>query len=340
MGVRVLPGARMQLCVMKTISLVIPCYNEEDALGPFWESITPIARRLSTMRWEFVFVDDGSTDATAALIEHRIQKEKKHTIRLVRLSRNFGKEPALVAGLHHTTGDAVIPCDIDLQDPPDIIPHMVKKWQQGAETVIGIRSDRSADSWFKRVSAQFFYAIMKRIAHVPIQPNAGDFRLLDQKVVTAIRSLNEHTIFMKGIFAWAGFKQQFITYTRAKRSKGRSKFNLAALIKEATDGIVSFSIAPLRLWMYVGMLIAIIAAVCGAAMLAIDVSVFNLSTDTSTLLFSIFFMGGLQLFVLGVIGEYAAHTLIESKKRPPYIIAAVHDNRQTSKPHRTKRRTR
>lgn len=306
--------------VRPLISVVAPCYNEEDALGPFMGAIVPMLDG-GDFHYELVFVDDGSKDETRAILE-RLAGENSR-VRAIAFSRNFGKEAALTAGLEHARGDAVIVIDTDLQDPPELISAFVAKWREGYDVVYGKRDDRATDTAAKRVTAESFYRFFNRISNVPIPENTGDFRLMDRRVVEAIKTLPERSRFMKGLFAWAGFSSAAVPYARPARSAGESKFNFWKLWNFALDGIVSFSTAPLRVWSYVGAVVAFVSFVY--AMIIVIQTIFT-GVDVpgyASMIVLILFFGSVQLISVGVLGEYIARLFIEVKRRPIYVIDEI-----------------
>jgi polyisoprenyl-phosphate glycosyltransferase len=280
---------------------------------------------LSDCRFEIVFIDDGSSDATRVRLRALVQQDRR--VRAVLLSRNFGKEAALSAGLDAARGDAVIPLDVDLQDPPELIVEMVARWREGFPVVLARRGDRRSDGLMKRASANWFYRIHNRMAEVPLPDNVGDFRLLDRRVVEVLRSLPESRRFMKGIFAWAGFDSAVVEYVRPQREAGASRFTPWRLWNLALEGITSVSTAPLRIWTYVGTAIAGIAMFYAVFIVArvlwqgVDVPGY------ASLITVVLFLGGLQLIGLGVIGEYIGRIHLESKRRPVYVIDEVYEQR-------------
>ncbi len=306
------------------LALIVPVYNEEEAVGIF---IDAVKDKLETIldHLEVVFIDDGSKDQTVNVIKNLIAQEQKLKISLLSLSRNFGKEAAMSAALDLVEADAVVPIDVDLQDPPELVLEFIKVWQdKGVDTVYGVREDRSSDSGIKRISSSVFYRIFNKMsARVTIPENAGDFRLMNKKVVSALRSLPETNRFMKGLFAWAGFKSAAVAYKRPKRSAGKSKWNYWKLWNFALDGIMSFSSLPLRLWSYVGV------SVAAAAFIYMTVIILNTLISGSdvpgyaSLMCVILFMGAVQLISIGVIGEYLGRMTEEIKRRPVYVVSGI-----------------
>ncbi|HET7282652.1 MAG TPA: glycosyltransferase family 2 protein [Sphingomicrobium sp.] len=305
--------------VAPLLSVVVPVKNEEDGILPFVQRVGAILDGIAQdSGWEILFVDDGSTDATLAAIVAANQRDPR--VRALSLSRNFGKEAALSAGLDHARGEAVIPMDVDMQDPPEVLPEMVAKWREGHEMVFGVRRCRSSDGWAKRVTASLYYRAHNAVSSDKIPENAGDFRLMDRKVVDVIRAMPERNRFMKGLFAWAGFRQAAVEYDRAERETGKTKYNYWKLWTLALDGITSASTVPLRIWSYVGALVALFA-IGFASVLAVQTMIFgNPVPGYASIMVSVLFLGGIQLISLGVLGEYVGRILTETKQRPLYVL--------------------
>lgn len=304
------------------ISVVVPVHNEVEAVPVFFEAIEAVVAQSEKFNLELVFVDDGSTDETVKLIQ--TLKSKLLEIKLVELTRNFGKEAALTAGLAVAEGDAIVPIDADLQDPPALIPEMVRQWQAGYEVVLAVRKTRSSDSWAKRASASWFYKIHNKIAEPSIPENVGDFRLMDKNVVQVLNQLPESRRFMKGLFAWVGFKTTTLAYDRPERVAGESKFNGWKLWNFALEGLTSFSISPLRIWTYIGSLVAL-ASFIFALYIAIKVIVLGVEVPGyASVVVAVTMLGGLQLVGIGILGEYLGRTYLESKRRPVYLIRKIH----------------
>jgi len=301
------------------ISIVVPVKDEENAVGPFVDRVGQVLDQIVRKEdWEILFVDDGSTDETIAAIAAAHFREPR--VRAVSLSRNFGKEAAISAGLDHACGRAVVPMDVDMQDPPEVLVEMVAKWREGYEMVFGVRRTRSTDSVAKRLTAGLFYRAHNLVSTDKIPENAGDFRLLDRKVVEAIRTLPERNRFMKGLFAWAGFRQAAVEYDRVERNVGASKFNYWKLWTLALDGITSASTVPLRVWSYVGAAIAF-AAMCYALFITTRIMLFGVVVPGyASIMVSVLFLGGVQLISLGILGEYVGRILTETKQRPLYVV--------------------
>lgn len=303
--------------VQPMISIVVPVYNEEASIELFVATIAPVLAAI-TADWEVVFVNDGSRDETLAMIRAVHQREPR--VRCVDFSRNYGKEVALTAGLAHASGRAVVPMDVDLQDPPALIATMVEKWREGFDVVLAQRVDRSTDGWMKRSSAAMFYRLIGSMSPTAIPANVGDFRLLDQNVVAALRQFPERERFMKGIFASVGFKTTTVPYARPLRAAGETSFNPLALFNLALEGIVSFSSIPLKVWTYLGFSAAF-GALVYLAVVVIQTFVFGIAVPGYASLISItLFFNGLILIGLGVQGEYIARIFSEVKARPLYLV--------------------
>lgn len=312
-----------QLSGDSLLSIVVPVFNEQEAIPLFLERCNAVFAGNDLVAIEYVFVNDGSTDATLAVLLDCQQKDSR--IRIVDFSRNFGKEAALTAGLHEAKGVMVVPIDVDLQDPPELIPEMIKRWLQGYDVALGCRINRDSDHWVKRITALGFYRIHNWVSTPHLPENVGDFRLMDRSVVDAINSLPESRRFMKGLFAWAGFKSVSVEYTRPIREAGNTKFNGWRLWKFALEGITSFSTAPLTFWVYLGLTIAFLSFVYGMV-IAIKVIIYGIDMPGyASLLVTITFLGGIQLIGIGVLGEYIGRVYLESKRRPNYLVRKVYD---------------
>jgi len=307
------------------ISLVVPVFNEEDAVPIFHQAIKT-NQELAAYEMEIIFVNDGSTDDTAQIVKKILQDE--HNIKLINFSRNFGKEPALFAGLQHAQGDVVIPIDVDLQDPVEVIPRLIEKYLNGAEVVLAKRVDRISDSWMKRRTAEAFYWVHNKISKPKIESNVGDFRLMSRKVVDEIIQLEETQLFMKGILSWVGFKTEIVEYTREKRVIGDTKFNAWKLWNLAVEGITSFSTVPLKIWTYIGLLISLCSFLYAIAIIIDKLLFGNSVSGYSSIMVSLLFLGGVQLIGIGVLGEYVGRIYMESKKRPRYIVSEVLQSRE------------
>ena len=299
------------------LSLIVPIYNEEEVIDIFLETIE-IYLKPSGIAYEVVFVNDGSIDNSIEILKRHAQKNPK--IRIISLSRNFGKEQALTAGIDHVTGHAVIPLDCDLQDPPEIIVEMYSKWREGYDVVLAKRVDRQSDSFVKRSSSSLFYKLIDKISDIKIPENVGDFRLMDRKVINALKQYPERSRFMKGIFASVGFNECVIEYTRPKRAAGTTSWNYFKLWKLAIDGLISFTSIPLKIWSYLGALVALSSFSYGVYLI-IKTLIFGIDVPGyASMMVVMLIMSGLILLSLGVIGEYISRIFIEVKHRPIYII--------------------
>ncbi|WP_313651467.1 glycosyltransferase family 2 protein [Pantoea sp.] len=299
------------------ISLVVPVFNEEEAIPLFYKAVRQY-EALAAWQVEIVFIDDGSTDATYALINQLSRRDP--LVQSLSFIRNFGKEPALFAGLEAATGDAIIPIDVDLQDPITLIPDMMRKWEAGADIVLAKRIDRRADGHLKRKTASWFYKLHNSISHPKIEENVGDFRLMSREVVENIRLLPEKNLFMKGILSWVGGQTEIVEYVRHERVAGRSKFGGWKLWNLALEGLTSFSTVPLRIWSYLGFLVASLAFLYGLWMIMDKLLFGNPVPGYPSILVSVLFLGGVQLIGIGVLGEYIGRIYMETKNRPRYIL--------------------
>ena len=299
------------------MSIVVPCYNEQENLDRFFERLIPVLEGTG-LTWEVVCINDGSRDDTLAALTNWNAKENR--IKVLGLSRNFGKECALSAGISHASGDAVIPMDADLQHPPETIPAMIAKWREGYDVVYAVRKARTGQGLLSRLQAKAFYWVFDRLCEVPLPREVGDFRLLDRKVVDVINSMPERTRFMKGIFAWVGFRQIGIPYDQEERLHGETKWGLMALLRFAFDGLVAFSDYPLRFGALIGTVISLVAfgyivvRVIKTLIYGIDVPGYE------SIITIMLFLGGVQLITLGVIGHYLGRVFNEVKGRPLFII--------------------
>jgi glycosyltransferase involved in cell wall biosynthesis len=297
----------------KTISFVVPCYNEAENVRVFYQEMKNLLDFLK-YDYEIIFVNDGSKDNTLDILLQLNSVDSK--VRVVNLSRNFGKEIALSAGLDFSSGDVVIPMDVDLQDPPSVVPKLLEKWEEGYDVVYATREKREGDSFMKKMTAKWFYKIFSFISEIDIPKNTGDFRLMDQRVVVVLSKLKERHRFMKGLFAWVGFKQTGISYVRNPRKNGKTKFNYFRLLDLAIEGITSFTMRPLRIPTVVGVFMAVLASVAFVIILLIGTNnLFNVFITSI-----IIFLFGIQFLFLGVMGEYIGKVFNETKNRPLYII--------------------
>jgi glycosyltransferase involved in cell wall biosynthesis len=302
------------------VSLVVPVLNEQDAIPVFHHAVRQCPKLVGT-DIEIVFINDGSTDNTQAILDELAAHDS--SVVAVHFTRNFGKEPALFAGLEHATGDAVIPMDVDMQDPIETVPDLIEAWQKGFDIVLAKRVDRESDTWLKRKTAELFYKIHNFISRPAIEPNVGDFRLLSRRIVNETIKLQEKNLFMKGVLSWVGGKQTVVEYVRAPRVSGKTKFNGWKLWNLALEGFTSFSSVPLRFWTYFGMIIAIFSLIF-AAWTALETIIWGNTVSGYTSIFvAILFFGGVQLISIGVLGEYIGRIYTEVKGRPRYIIEKI-----------------
>jgi len=303
------------------LTIIVPVKDEEAAIGPCLQRLIPVLENIpdpASKSFEILFVDDGSDDTTLDVIRNANAADPR--IRAISLSRNFGKEAALSAGIDAARGNAVVPLDVDLQDPPEALPKMIAQWRAGFDVVYGVRDNRETDSLPKRLTADLYYRAHNWLSEDKIPEHAGDFRLLDRKVVNVIRLMPERNRFMKGLFAWAGFRQAAVGYHREERTVGKTKYNYWKLWTLAIDGITSASTVPLRIWSYLGAFVAL-----GALAYSVYIIIRTLTSGIdvpgyASLMVAVLFLGGLQLLSLGVLGEYVGRILTETKGRPLYIV--------------------
>jgi len=299
------------------ISLVIPLYNEEENLDYLFKRIFSVLEQLKTS-YEIICVNDGSRDRTLSKLLDYYQLYP--TIKVINLSRNFGKDIALTAGIDYSSGQAVIPIDADLQDPPELILELVDKWREGYDVVCATRQVRLGETWLKRFTANTFYKVINTMTDIYIPHNTGDFRLLDRQVVDALKRMPERRRFMKGLFAWVGFKQAYIMFDREQRHQGDTKWNYWKLWNFALDGITSFSFLPLKVWSYIGLLISVFA-LCYAIYLTLRTLIFGVDLPGyASIMVAILLLGGVQLLTLGILGEYLGRVYEEVKGRPIYLV--------------------
>jgi polyisoprenyl-phosphate glycosyltransferase len=311
----------MRPAAVPVLSVIVPMFNEATNLDALFGRLVPAVERLR-VPYEIICIDDGSRDDTLARLV--AMRERFPAIKVVALSRNFGKEIALTAGLQHAAGRAAIPIDADLQHPPEIIPRLVEKWREGFEVVYAVRESRETDGLGRRLAARGFYWIFGRLSDVPIPRDAGDYRLLDRRVVDAINSMPERSRFMKGIFAWVGFRQTGVPYSVEPRRQGASGWSPRRLFHFAVDGLTSFSNFPLIAWGYVGAVIASISLVTGA-WFVLRTLVYGVDVPGyASLMVAVLFFGGVQLLTLGIIGSYIGRIFQEVKRRPLYLVRETH----------------
>ncbi len=313
------------------LSLIVPVFNEEASIDLFLSAVEPFLDGAG-LRFEIVFVNDGSRDETLARLLERGGLDRR--LKIVNLSRNFGKEAALTAGIDHARGDILIPMDIDLQDPPDLIAPFIERWRQGYDIVYGVRSARTWDTAAKRISANWFYWVFNAMSPVRIPANVGDFRLVDRRAVEVLRQLPERNRFMKGLFAWVGFNAIGVPYERPQRAAGATKFNLWRLWNFALDGVASFSTVPLRASFYAGLAIAAVDVLYALFILG-RVLLFGIDTPGyASLIIVVLLMGAIQLVSIGIIGEYLGRLFVEVKGRPIYVVEGVYQGGAPADPPR------
>lgn len=303
------------------ISVIVPVYNEQENLDYLFQRLLEVLQNLD-LTYEIICINDGSKDETLkGLLDYHYQHPE---IKIVNLSRNFGKEIALSAGLDYTQGDVVVIIDADLQDPPELIGELLLKWREGYDVVYATRRSRAGETWLKRFTAFGFYRVLNLISDVAIPDNTGDFRLLDRRVVTALRQIPERNRFMKGLFSWVGYKQTAVVFDRPPRHRGSSSWNYWKLWNFALEGFTSFSFMPLKIWSYVGLAIAI-PAVFYATYLILRTLIFGIDVPGyASLMVAVLFFGGIQLVTLGVIGEYLGRIYQEVKGRPLYFVRDIY----------------
>ena len=311
--------------MMKTITVLVPCYNEENNIEFLYERLKEIFTTLPHYDFHILFVNDGSKDDT--LVKMQTLHEKDSGVSYLSLSRNFGKENAMLAGLDFAEGDAVILIDADLQDPPELIPQMIEEWEKGYDDVYARRRSRAGETWFKKVSAHWYYRILQKFADIDIPADVGDFRLLDRQAVDALCSLRERQRYTKGLFSWIGYNKKELLFDREPRAAGNSKMNFLKLFGLAVDGITSFSVAPLRLASILGIIISSIAFIYLVFVIAKTLLFGDPVAGYPSMISIILFMGGIQLIVLGIIGEYVGRIFYESKRRPDYLVSEYNGNK-------------
>ena len=300
-----------------TLSVVAPCFNEEGVLHELYRRISQVMDG-SGESWELVLVNDGSRDRTPEIMRELHAQDER--VKVVDFARNFGHQIAVTAGMDYARGDAVVLIDADLQDPPELILEMLTKWREGYEVVYAIRAERKGETWFKEFTAKAFYRIIYKITDIDIPMDTGDFRLMDRKVVNALKTMHEKHRFMRGMSVWVGFRQTGVKYVRAERYAGETKYPLKKMLKFAMDGITSFSYFPLQLATYIGFASALIAVLGIMVTIILRLSGSHAFLGQATTLVSVLFLGGVQLICLGILGEYLGRIYDEVKGRPLYIV--------------------
>lgn len=303
---------------MKKVSIIIPCFNEQDNIARLYEALRTLFAQNAQYEWEVIMIDDGSCDGTLSEIK-RINRTDRR-MKYISLSRNFGKESAMLAGFDRAGGDCAIIMDADLQHPPSLIPEMLRHWEEGFDDVYAERRDRGRESWLRRRLSLLYYRMLQRMAKIEILPNVGDFRLLDRKCIDSMKRLRETQRYTKGLYCWIGFRKKKIMFDQGDRTKGRSSFNYMRLFDLAVEGITSYTTAPLRISTWVGILVSFVAFIYMCYVLVKTIAVGDPVQGYPTLIIVILFLGGMQLLSLGIIGEYLGRVFNETKRRPPYII--------------------
>ena len=307
---------------MKTVTLLIPAYNEEEVIGSLFDRLDGLANSIKNYKFEFLFVNDGSRDNTLEIIKSQAKKDSR--VSYINLSRNFGKEIAMIAGIDHVRGDAMVIIDADLQDPPELIPEMIKHWEEGYDDVYARRSSREGETWLKKKTSEMYYKILQSSTNIPIQIDTGDFRLLDRRCIDALKQFRESQRNTKALFSWIGYKKKEILYNRDPRLAGTTKWNYRKLFNLAIDGITSFTTAPLRIATITGLLISAISFLYIIYLLVRPLFGVSTGAGYSSTLAVILFMGGVQMLFLGIIGEYIGRIFNETKNRPLYFIEEYH----------------
>ena len=308
---------------MKKITILIPAYNEQAVLKYLYERLESLANSSKSYEFEFLFINDGSKDSTLEIIKRFALKDKR--ISYINLSRNFGKEIAMIAGLDNVKGDAAVIIDADLQDPPELIPKMLDLWEKGYDDVYARRRSRDGESWFKKMTSKLYYRLLQKSTNVPIQIDTGDFRLLDKRCVEALQSMRESQRYTKGMFSWIGYKKKEITYDRDPRAAGQTKWNYPKLLNFAIDGITSFTTAPLRISSVIGAATSLVAFIFIMVVVVKTILFGDPVEGYPSLMAVILFLGGIQLLSIGIIGEYIGRIFIETKNRPLYFVEEYWD---------------
>ena len=308
---------------MKKISILVPCYNEEAVLPQFYDRMRAVMDALPAYRFGILFVNDGSRDGTLAVMQQLHQQDDR--VSYLELSRNFGKETAMIAGIDYIDGDAVVIMDADLQDSPELLPRLIACWEQGYQDVCAKRTSREGETFFKKWSSRMYYRILQRVSDIPIQLDVGDFRLLDRQCVEALRLMRESQRYTKGLFSWIGFRKTEVPFDRAPRAAGETKWNYWKLFNLAIEGITSFTIAPLRAASFLGCLLAAAALIYMLVIVFKTLAFGDPVAGYPSLLSIILFIGGTQLFFLGIMGEYLGRVFNESKRRPLYFVRMYND---------------
>ena len=311
----------------KTVTILIPCYNEEGSLPKLYDALTDLMQQHTNYLWEVLFINDGSKDGTLHLIKDIQQRDSRFGF--VSLSRNFGKEAAMLAGFDYAKGDCVVIMDADLQHPPSAIPLMLKEWEAGYEDVYAKRTDRGKEPWLRRVLTLLYYRMLQKVSDIDILQNVGDFRLLDRKCIDALRQLRESQRYTKGMYCWIGFRKKEILFEQGDRLEGTSSFNFWRLLKLSIEGITSYTTSPLRISTILGLIISLVAFCYMIYILFNTLLYGDPVRGYPTIMVVILFLGGAQLLSLGIIGEYLGRTFHESKQRPVYLVSEHEPAQQT-----------
>ena len=318
------PESRPSLKINESLSIIAPVFNEQETISCFHQRLSTALTKTDMDNLEIIYINDGSTDKSLLLLLNLQEKDSR--IKIIDLSRNFGKEAAMTAGLEHATGEAVVVIDVDLQDSPELINEMIKEWRCGYDVVNMRRLSRQGDTRLKKITARLFYSFMGHVGQVKLPKDVGDFYLLSRRALDAFLQMPERTRFIKGLFAWIGFSTKELTYHRDARYAGRSKWNYWSLWNLAIEGITSFTITPLKISSYVGVITSLIALLYGGFTVAKTLLFGNPVPGYPSMLVIILFLGGLQLLAIGVMGEYLGRIFIETKQRPQYIVKHLYSN--------------
>lgn len=311
---------------MKTITILVPAYNEEEVLEQMYRVLVDVCNRLTLYQFEFLFVNDGSKDRTLEIVKQL--KEKDERVQYVDLSRNFGKEVAMSAGFDYASGDAMIIMDADLQHPPEAIEEMIYWWEQGYDDVYAIRRKREGESKLKKWTSKTYYKLLQKVSKEEIIPDAGDFRLLDKKCIEALSQLREHSRYTKGMYNWIGFKKKEMTFDADPRAGGETKWKFGSLVTLAINGVTSYSTLPLKVWSLVGIIISLLGFIYLFVEIMRTIFLGNSVAGYPSLIAGIFFLGGIQLISLGVIGEYLGRVFVETKDRPLYLVQETSEQKR------------
>lgn len=306
---------------MKKISVILPCFNEQDNIRRMYDSLCELMATEPAYEWQILIVDDGSTDRTAAIAKELIGGDQR--VGMVSLSRNFGKENALLAGLDHVDGDCAVIMDADLQHPPLVISKMLRCWEEGYEDIYAERNDRGRESLMRKWLTRTYYLLLQKLSKTDVLPNVGDFRLLDRKCIDALTRLRETQRYTKGLYCWIGFRKKSVTFDQGSRTCGKSSFNYSRLINLALEGITSYTTVPLRLSAVMGLIVSFTAFVYMCYIMIKTIVVGEPVQGFPTLMTAILFLGGIQLISVGILGEYLSRVFNETKNRPPYIVREI-----------------